>query len=330
MSLWPDHNERSYLAFAIGEGRFGLRYLVAAGLFVLGFWFSLAGACLPLGLLLILLGHLPLWVRRQKLAPAPVDPLEDPVWAPADPSWHEHVRALIGKGRRWDQSFWDISSPLVIVTMLVLGLVGLVAFAMGVALFDGLALLPFAAAVLTLWLPLFVNGMRAPWHPDQLSIKAEALEVVPEVLEAKHPDRYDLVPLLGLRQGERGRYPVDARIMLRPKEDDGTGFIGVQVQVCINSVQGKNYPYAYCVVLGKPGFALEGLEAQRVSRDGLVLEPVSRDRLVLEPGGGDDVSYLVVRQYADRRGGWHTGPPAVSALVAAALDIAERARRANS
>jgi hypothetical protein len=220
----------------------------------------------------------------------------------------------VARGRRWDQSFWDLSSPLVIVTLLVLGLLGFVAFAVGVALFDGMAVLPFSMAVVALWLPLFINGMRAPWHPAQLTIKAEALAVVPEVLEACCPDRYDLVPLLGLVEGKRGRYPVDARIMLRPKEDDGSGFIGVQVQVCLNSVQGKNYPYAYCVVLGKTGFRIEA----------------SHPKIVLERGHGAEVDYLVVRQHADRRGGWHTRPGAVSQLVREALDIAERAREANA
>ncbi len=314
MPLWPDSNERSYLRFALGEGHFALRYLIAAALFVLGFWLSLAGVLLPLGLGLILLGHLPLWVRRQKLAPAPTDPLADPVWAPADPDWHTQLEERARKGRRWDQSFWDITSPLVLVTAVVLGAVGLVVFAVGATLFDGLAWLPFSLAALSLWGPLFINGTRAPWHPNQLMIKAEAIEPVAALAEAAAPGRYDLVPLLGLMEGRRGRYPVDARIMLRPKEDDGSGFIGVQVQVCINSVQGKNYPYLYCVVLGKPGFRIQG----------------DHDRLVCEHGQGHDVSYLVVRQYADRRGGWHTDEASVALIVREALAIAERARRAHA
>jgi hypothetical protein len=314
MSLWPDSNERSYLRFAIGEGHLALRYLLAGVLFVVGFWLSLAGACLPLGLGLILLGHLPLWVKRQVLAPAPTDPLADPVWAPADPDWHREIEERARKGRRWDQSFWDITSPLVIITAVVLGAVGFVVFAVGAALFDGLAWLPFSLAALCLWAPLFINGTRAPWHPNQLLIKAEALEPVGELAEAAAPGRYDLVPLLGLMEGKRGRYPVDARIMLRPKEDDGGGFIGVQVQVCINSVQGKNYPYLYCVVLGKSGFRID---------DG-------GSSLVCEHGHGDDVSYLVVRQYADRRGGWHTDVGAVARIVHDAVEIAERARRSNA
>ena len=314
MSLFPDKNERSYLRFLIGEGHFALRYLVAAILFVVGFWLSLAGACLPLGLGLILMGHLPLWVRRQKLAPAPVDTLVEPVWAPADPDWHTQVQQRVMLGRRWDQSFWDITSPLVLVTFIVLGSVGFVVFSVGVALFNGMAWLPFSLAGLALWLPLFINGVRAPWHPNQLMIKAEALAPVTEIVASACPEQYDVVPLLGLMEGKRGRYPVDARVMLRPKADDGDGFIGVQVQVCLNNVRGKNYPYVYCVVLGKPEFRIEG----------------SHTSLVLEPGRGEDVHYLVVRQHADRSGGWHTPVGTVADIVQVALEIAQSARRANA
>ncbi len=314
MPLWPDDNERSYVEFLIGKGHFGLRYLLAGGLFVLGLWLCLAGVCLPVGLVVILLGHLPLWVKRQKLAPAPVDPLGDEVWAPADPDWYQHVQDLVRKGRRWDQSLWDLSSPLVIVTLMVLGALGFVLFSGLVALSGPVVAFPFMIGLAAVWAPLFLNGMRAPWHPDQLRIKGKALLPVADQVERSAPEAYDVVPLLGLREGKRGRYPVDARVMLRPKADDGSGFIGVQVQACINNVRGTNYPYVYCVVLGKTGFRIRA----------------SHGSLVLEPGAGDDVDYLVVRQHADRRSGWHTDPAAVAQIVHVALEIAERARRANA
>ncbi|MFH1469962.1 MAG: hypothetical protein ABIO70_36595 [Pseudomonadota bacterium] len=315
MALFPNQHERSYLRFLVGGGHFWLRYLVAGVLFTLGFWLSLAGVALPLGLLVILLGHLPLWVRHQKLAPAPVDPLAEPVWSPASEDWHQQIEDRLAKGRRWDQSFWDITSPLVLVTLSAFITVGFVVFVAGAALFNGLAWLPFCLACAALWGPLFVNGIKAPWHPNQLTIKAKALEPVAAAVEEAAPGRYDLVPLLGLMEGKRGRYPMDVRVMLRPKEDDDNGFIGVQVQACLNNVQGKNYPYVYCVVLGKTGYNLRSL---------------SHPPLVVERDTGDGVIFLVVRQHADRRGGWHTPPDTVAAIVRAAVELAERARRANA
>ncbi len=313
MPLWPDENERSYLEFLVGRGRFGLRYLVAGGLFVLGLWLCLSGVCLPVGLLLILVGHLPLWVKRQKLAPAPADTLDDQLWAPTDPGWYLRVDGMVKRGRRWDQSLWDITSPLVIITLLVLSALGFVVFVALVSTTSALVALPFVLGLAAMWAPMFLNGMRAPWHPDQLRIKGKALAPIAELVERLEPDVYDPVPLLGLREGRRGRYPVDARVMLRPKNDDGSGFIGVQVQVCINNVRGTNYPYVYCVVLGKKGFGIQG--------------PYPSLTLVFEPGQGDDVEYLVVRQHADRSSGWHTGEAAVMEIVNVALQVAATARR---
>lgn len=314
MPIWPDQNERSYLDFAIGKGGFGLRYLVAAVLFVLGFWLLLAGACFPVGLLLVLLGHLPLWVRRQRLAPAPTDPLEEPVWAPVDGDWHTRIEELVRSGRRWDQSFWDASSPLVLVTFGVLGAIGFLLFSTLAITTDELAWLPFMAGLVALWGPLFVNGMRAPWHPNQLVLEGRALAPVADMVEQAAPGAYDVVPLLGLREGGRGRYPEHARVMLRPKADDGSGFIGVQVQVCLNNVRGTNYPYLYCVVLGKTGFYFPAISTD----------------LVTEAGEGQDVRYMVVRQYADRNGGWHTDEAAVALIVTSALELAAKARLTNA
>ena len=68
------------------------------------------------------------------------------------------------------------------------------------------------------------------------------------------------MPTLALREGRRGKYPVDARLMLRPAREDATGFLGVQVQVALNNVQGTDYPYLYAVVLGKDAFRLPKAE----------------------------------------------------------------------
>jgi hypothetical protein len=314
MALFPNEHERSYLCFSLGKGHFWLRYAIAAALFVLGFWISLAGIALPLGLFVILLGHLPLWVRRQTLAPAPVDRFAEPVWTPAAEDWREQLEARLARGRRWDLSYWDITSPLVILTLMAFALVGFGVFLLGAAVFSGLAWLPFCLAAAALWGPLFLNGTRAPWHPNQLSLKASALAPVAAAVEEAAPGRFDVVPLLGLMEGKRGRYPVDARVMLRPKVDEGDGFIGVQVQACLNNVQGKNYPYVYCVVLGKPPFRFA--------------DP--RSSFIEEPGHSDGVNFLVVRQRADRSGGWHTPPETVADLIEYALGAAERARQVSA
>ena len=50
------------------------------------------------------------------------------------------------------------------------------------------------------------------------------------------------MPLLALREGRRGHYPVDARLMARPAREDASGFLGVQVQVAMNNVKRDGLP----------------------------------------------------------------------------------------
>ena len=113
-------------------------------------------------------------------------------------------------------------------------------------------------------------------------------------------------------------HPVDARLMARPAHEDASGFIGLQVQVSLNNVRGTDYPYLYAVILGKEAFAFPGGPRSTHERG------VS---LVLEDGRSAGVRYRVVRQYADKSGGWHTGPDEVRGIVAAAVEKARAAWR---
>jgi hypothetical protein len=166
--------------------------------------------------------------------------------------------------------------------------------------------------------PLWLNGLRTTWNPSELRTKGLALAAAREV----PAPGFEPVPMLALRDGPRGKYPVDAKLMLRPREDDGAGFLGVQVQVALNNVQGTDYPYLYAVVLGKHPFALP-LARGRHRRAG------GRVELVFERGESEGVDYLVIRQHADNAGGWHTLPDDVREIVTAALAVAREARDAN-
>ncbi len=177
-----------------------------------------------------------------------------------------------------------------------------------------------AVAAPLLVVPLWLNGMRTTWNPSELRKKGEALAVARAALEEAAGKDFDLVPLLALREGRRGHYPVDARLMARPAREDASGFLGVQVQVAMNNVKGTDYPYLYAVVLGKGDFRFpKGPDRERL----LGLD------LVTEAGESEGVRYRVVRQHADTSGGWHTEPDHIRGIVAAALERARQAWREN-
>ena len=267
----------------------------------------------------MLIAHLLVWVKSVTTAPGGATPEHEDVWAPVEDDWLAKVTELEKRGERWDATPWDASNALGCVTLLaLLGALAAAAFA-AASLLDPMATLRLLVGGVVLLLPLWLNGMRTTWNPSELRRKGDALAVARETAEALVKGEFDCVPTLALREGSRGKYPVDARLMLRPVDEDESGFLGVQVQVAMNNVRGTDYPYLYAVVLGKGAFQLPDVRGRNA--DGV--------ELVFEKGEGQGVRYLVVRQHADTNGGWHTEPHHIAGIVAQSLELARQAWHMN-
>jgi hypothetical protein len=320
--LLPTAAEAASLRFLLPLGDLRFRLWLAGGFFAAGLvaWVLAPWPLAGVGLLLLLAGHLALWARSQTTAPGGATPVHEDVWAPVEEDWLRRVRDLEDRGARWDTTPWEITSRSGCLAFLgVLILVGALGFAVGTALGADSFLLAAVPAALLL-LPLWLNGMRTTWNPSELRKKGEALEVARAALAEAAGKDFDLVPLLALREGKRGHYPVDARLMARPAREDASGFLGVQVQVAMNNVKGADYPYLYAVVLGKGAFRFPESPG-RAKAHGV--------DLVTEAGEGEGVRYQVVRQHADQKGGWHTEPDDIRGIVGEALDRAREAWREN-
>ncbi len=310
------------LRFVVPMASLQTRLMTAAALFAvgLGIWCVAPMPGAAVGLVLVLAGHLPLWVRHQSNAPGGATPEHEEVWAPVEDDWLERVEELEGSGARWDTTPWDLSNVLgffVLVGILIL----LGAAVAGTGVLLGLdAFVRLAAAAPLLVVPLWLNGLRTTWNPSELRKKGEALALARAEAERHGTGDFDAVPMLALREGRTGKYPVDARLMLRPAREDESGFLGVQVQVAMNNVKGTDYPYLYAVVLGKGDFRMPGV-SPRVRRSGA--------EIVFERDESEGVRFLVVRQHADRQGGWHTEPDHIRAIVAVALEKARSIWRDN-
>lgn len=321
--IFPTAAEAASLRFLVPFGGLARRFLAAGALFAAGFSLS----CLAeatwlqrLGYAIVLAGHLPLWVRTQSNAPGGATPAHEEVWVPVEDAWLERVLAHERRGERWDTTPWDISNRLgkMILIVLLVALAG-IPFVAGALLWSGV-LLRVSHAVPYLLVPLWFNGMRTVWNPSELRKKGEALAAARSAAEGPAKGNFDFIPMLALREGGRGRYPVDARLMLRPSREDSSGFLGVQLQVSINSVQGTDYPYLYAVVLGKGNFKLPGAAGRR---------RVGGVDLVSEFGEKEGVRFHVIRQHADKSGGWHTEPAQIAVIVDEALRAGLEAWRAN-
>lgn len=321
--FFPTAAETGSLSFRFPGGGIARRIFTAAALFGGG----LALACFTespwlqrLGYAVVIAGHLPLWVRTQTNAPGGATPAHEEIWVPVEDAWLDRVLAHERRGERWDTTPWDISNRRgKLVLILLLTALSGAAFVAGELLWSRV-LVNFSQAVPFLVVPLWFNGMRTIWNPSELRKKGEALAAARAAAETPASGFFDSVPMLALREGRRGRYPVDARLMLRPTREDASGFLGVQIQVSINNVRGIDYPYLYAVVLGKGGFTLPGKAGRR---------RVGGVDLVWEFGEKEGVHFNVIRQHADNSGGWHTEKAQIEVIVAAALRAGREAWRAN-
>lgn len=309
MAALPTPTERGALAFLVGGVPYGARLGAAGALFAVGAYLVFLTPNMFPGLVLVLLGHIPLWVRTQSLAPGGATPDHEDVWVPVEEGWYERIEGQERKAAKWDATPWDATNALGCAVLLGFAVaIMFLGFILSSISADGGSRILFFSS--GLFLPLWLSGKRTQWSPSELRIKAEALEHAKAALAAASTRELELVPMLALREGKRGRYPVDARLMVRPSDSGDSELIGVQIQVALNNVRGRDYPYLYCVVLAKPGY-----DFPRVAGDG---------PWVYEYEDKDDVSYVVVRQYADNSGGWHTTPVIISELVSRAVALFER------
>lgn len=328
MSLFPPPEKDGQIKFVFGKnlaykGRMSLvLVLLLSGLavqLVFSFW--------P-GLFLLLAGSLLGIVKGYDAKPRRTGAAK---WERVTPDEYAKIRLKAEQLKEWDDDLLDITSTTGVVgfAALLAALAGgylilasMFGFPPGYWVYVGLD----AVAVL---LPHWFTGVREYLRKDKLIIKIGLLEKMIALLA--EPSDVQVSPMLCLEETEGGKQvPEDARLLVKllgaPPE-----FYGLQVQLSINTVQGKDYPYLYCVLIAKAGSGLlNGYEKHLPEADDSFMGSLSsflglglgKPVLVCEPDSKEDVEILVVRQEALRNTGFSTGPDAAAYIVNSCLNIA--------
>ncbi|OGR45101.1 MAG: hypothetical protein A2X35_10085 [Elusimicrobia bacterium GWA2_61_42] len=255
-------------------------------------------------------------------------------WERVTPDAYEKVKLKAEQLKAWDEDLFDGTSTLGLAGFGVTAALcaGLYAWAAGTWSFPPGYWVYFALDGAVLLLPLWFVGTRGYLKKDKLIIKIGMLEEVMAAL--KDPSDVQVQPMLSLAPtASGGKEPGDARLMLKlvgaPKE-----FYGIQVQLSINSVQGKDFPYLYCVLIAKNGSGLLGgweplaAQPERSFFTGLVgsifgqIGNFGSPELVYEPSSAGEVDIMVVRQRTTRATGYHTAPAAALTVVDYSLKLA--------
>ena len=235
-------------------------------------------------------------------------------WRPAR---REEVRRIIDLNRsqrKWDTDAIDISNIWgCFVFVICAGAFGLV-IAMTAAASPNTAVMLAIDAACLLW-PFWFTGIRTILHNDALVSRAQLfLDLEDEYRKQARPEevfQYQL-EVAESRGGENAVAPSNVKALLSFPEGP-EDFLGVQMQVSMNNVQGHDYPYFYCVLVARPGFGLA---------DTRIIGPNSQ--ILVEKKHEADVEIMVIRQATSKNSGYHTKTPAIRALFQFALDCARQ------
>ena len=124
---------------------------------------------------------------------------------------------------------------------------------LGPVLQGGSVSLIFIIDSLTLLLPMWIFGWVRTWQPPNLEMRLDQMWHI--YSKTSSDPKLDFQPSLQVAKCKDGSVPMDCRLMVKLKDSD-PNFMGIQIQTSLNDVQGRKFPYTYCVLIAKPEFSL--------------------------------------------------------------------------
>jgi hypothetical protein len=264
-----------------------------------------------IGLPLVVAGVCLLLVKGYENKGAQAGPAGE--WRTATRKELERILSINREQNQWDKDVLDITCGrgcivlLLIIGAMVIGAVLLV----DTVQFEILEMVVANAAVCLL--PFWVTGVRFILKNDDLVVKVTMLLEIEAAFQAGKKEGEEIQFQLQTRKAQDGSgdVPTDTKAVLQFRNAPAE-FLGVQMQVAINNVQGTSYPYYYCVLVARPAFG--GLKP-RPAPTGIVIEDKREG----------DVDIAVVRQATSKTSGYHTDAAAARRVFECALGEARRA-----
>ncbi|MDX9973771.1 MAG: hypothetical protein RBU21_12370 [FCB group bacterium] len=240
-------------------------------------------------------------------------------WRPAKRAEVERILELNAQQKRWDSDAFDITSGkgLGMLVLTVIAMFLLLGYLERLGTSDQTRLMVAANAAVML-IPFWISGVRFILKNDKLVVKTKMFLNMETRFDTEKRDGEEFGYQLQTARAIKGtgEVPRDVKAVVRfakgPEE-----FLGLQMQIAINSVQGKDYPYFYCVLVGKESIG-ETME-NRIER------PPSD--IVLEPKYQDGVYVAVIRQKTTKNSGYHTNSKAAAKIFGYALKQARAVSR---
>lgn len=236
-------------------------------------------------------------------------------WSQVTPDEYKKVKEKQKQLKKWDTDSFDITNSLGAAVFILVALIGAAVWlGLYYILEESRLALYWVVDLIVLFGFHWITGIRTFLKRDKLIIKINFLEKIMAVLA--NPSDIQVLPMLSTRETkEKGCIPDDARLMVRFLNAPEY-FMGMQIQISLNNVQGKDYPYLYCVLIAKKeaGFFLK--------REHLLNNPP--EKVVFEQQISGDVDVLVIRQYTTKRSGYHTNLKKAAVIVRETVSLTRR------
>lgn len=142
----------------------------------------------------------------------------------------------------------------------------------------------------------FISFSPRTWEPNMIKFKLPYLENLISLLPKYRMGKWTREFQFELTDCEKGDVPTDIKMVLKPP-DCPPAMYGIQAQLS----QNRGGPYLYFVVITKPEMAIS--------------VPPKTDRDVLELKKTGEVNILVIRQFANKYGGYQTSGGDVERLL---------------
>ena len=235
----------------------------------------------------------------------------DPNWKTVSIDKVQEIEQLRKRSKRWDSDALDISNPLGIFSLILIGGLALLASVLlGSLANDTRVTIILATDIAIFMVPLWFSGMRFILKQPNLAIKVNIILGLYKVFETLKLEGEEFRPALMLAKGDEGEsIPIDARFSIAlPNSPEG--LYGLQAQINLNVVQGASYPYFYCVLAAKPGFGLSQYK-EKVKLDG---------KIICEYQEGSQAEVLVIRQHTTKKSGYHTKDRQCTQILMVAME----------
>lgn len=312
MRLFPDKQKQADIKFIFLKSLpYGKRIKLIMVLFVTGFLGQLL-LNFWLGVVFLAVGTALGLINGYN---AKTTPSGGEKWSQVTPDEYQKIKLKQKQLKKWDLDVFDITNPLGLFVFITIAAL----FFAGYIYLDIIRQSTLAKYMaingLIIFLPLWISGVRNFLTKDKLIIKIELLEKI--MMRLSTPSDIQALPMLSVVNTKNGgNMPNDARLLVRFVNAPDY-FLGMQVQISINDVQGRFYPYLYCVLLAKEG---ERLFEKKAS----FFIPIPGTGIVTEQTKSDDVDVLVIRQHTTKTSGYYTNPAQALSIVQQSILLARK------